>query len=170
MVQDNVPIFTDHEAVVERISLYHAYIRLKEGPSPGSQHSVFVNAIRVPGEHPITKLTEAILPVGHVVRAFYAQINGLIIMLFLVTEGAKKPTWIEVQDLANDLIGDSSRIQKRLVKTIEAETGESAATPAHLKSAISVPSPIDVRNVLVDQETGPAAGDVAHSEESDASR
>lgn len=169
MVQDQVPIFFDQKAVVVRVSSYHAYVRLEEGDLEGTEHSVFVNAVRVPGDVPVTCLTDDLLTVGQQVGAFYTRVNGCIVMLFLVTEGAKKPSIIEVQNLANDLSDDGSRIRERLVKTINPESGEWTVTPAHLKSAISVPSPIDVKNVLVDQEPR-AAADVVGNEDSDASR
>lgn len=153
MVNENVPYYYDQVAVVEKVTAFHAYIKLLEGPATGSEHSVFINNIRLPGivkddVQVCTMLTDSVLKVGHEVRAYYATVNERIVILYLVVDQAQKPTLIEVQDAANELIATGSRIHRRLVKNIE--FGDATETPAHLKSAKSVPSPIDMSNVLIE--------------------
>lgn len=169
MVKFHPPIFCDQKAVVEKISTYHAHIRLKEGPAAGSEHSVFVNAIRLSGDLPVIRLDDKAMKIGQTVRAFYTDINGNVIMLFLVAGDGKQPNPVEVEKKANALMGPTSKINDRLVKSIEAD--EMSVTPASCKSAISVPSPINVRDILVDDQQ--SAGDTVktgHVNDSDASR
>ena len=156
----SVPIYYEQESVVEKVTAFHAYIRLVEGPAAGTSHSVFINSIRLPGaEDALTSLTESDLKIGQSVRASYALVNERIVILFLVVDGAKKPTFIDVQNLANELVDSSSRIQKRLVKTIE--LCDRSETPAHLKSAKSVKSPIDMRDVLIEVSSNSARANAA---------
>ena len=161
-----VAFFYDKEAVVTRVTKYHAFVRLKEPQgkkleasvdenSGSDELSVFVNRIRLPvgldgsGGDKVRSLENGPLFPGQEVRVCYAApVGRKPVILFLLTEGASRPDLVQLQQEANELVSESagSRFYRRLDKSfldgdVPASDGGSENTSAQLPPLGGGPTP-----------------------------